>query len=129
MRAYVHVANHHSGLLDEQVEELDRMAHIVFEALDRTSEAMSRKTKPNADAIADMTTKLRALVEHFDHNQIRRIQDNSSKTRLSILSYSLAWDCLKIAEQTGNLLTVFEAPFQPISKPGKDDEVDATMPA
>jgi hypothetical protein len=32
---------------------------------------------------------------------------------LSILSYSLAWDCLKIAEQTDNLLTVFEDPFRP----------------
>jgi hypothetical protein len=129
LRAYVHVANQHSGLLVEQVEELDRMAHIVAEALDQTSEAMSRKAKPNLQAIAEMTTRLRALVEEFDHNQIRRIQDNSSKTRLSILSYSLAWDCLKIAEQTGNLLTVFEAPFQPVPSPQNDDEIDATVPA
>jgi phosphate/sulfate permease len=113
MRAYVHVANHHSGLLVEQVEELDRMARIVAEALDQTSEAMSQKAKPNAQTIAEMTTRLRALVQEFDKNQVLRIQDNSSKTRLSILSYSLAWDCLKITEQTANLLTVFEEPFRP----------------
>ncbi len=113
MRAYVHVVNQHSGLLPSQIEELDRMTHIVFEILDRTSEAMSQKAKPNVDSIADLTAELRRLVEQFDHNQILRIQDNSSKTRLSILSYSLAWDCLKIAEQTDNLLTVFEAPFRP----------------
>ena len=40
-----------------------------------------------------------------------RIQDNSSKTRLSILFYSLTWDCLKIAEHTHNLLTVFQEPL------------------
>jgi hypothetical protein len=113
MRAYVHVVNQHSGLLPSQIEELDRMTHIVFEILDRTSEAMSHKAKPNVDSIADLTAELRRLVEEFDHNQILRIQDNSSKTRLSILSYSLAWDCLKIAEQTDNLLTVFEDPFRP----------------
>ncbi len=54
-------------------------------------------------------------MHEFDENQIRRIQDNSSKTRLSILSYSLAWDCLKIAEQTASLQTVFEDPFRPES--------------
>jgi phosphate/sulfate permease len=120
MRAHIHVANHHSGLLDAQIEELDRMAHIVREALDRTSEAMSRKTKPDVHAIAELNQELRSLVDQFDSNQIRRIQDNSSKTRLSILSYSLAWDCLKIGEQTANLLTVFEEPFRPMLG-GTDD--------
>jgi phosphate/sulfate permease len=113
MRAHVHVANHHSGLLESQIEELDRIAQIVFEVLDRTSEAMSRKTKPIVESITELNEELRSLVEKFDQNQIRRIQDNSSKTRLSILSYSLAWDCLKISEQTANLLTVFEDPFRP----------------
>jgi hypothetical protein len=44
-----------------------------------------------------------------------RIQDNSSKTRLSILFYSFMWDALKIAEQTTYLLTVFRDPLQPES--------------
>ncbi len=113
MRAYVHVINQHSGLLPSQTEELERMTHIVFEILDRTSEAMSQKAKPNVESISGLTDDLRGLVERFDHNQIQRIQDNSSKTRLSILSYSLAWDCLKIAEQTDSLMTVFEDPFRP----------------
>ncbi len=36
MRAYVHVSNHHSGLLDSQIEELTRISRIAFEVLDRT---------------------------------------------------------------------------------------------
>ena len=62
---------------------------------------------PNCEEIAAKNRGLRILVDEFDQNQIMRIQDNSSKTRLSILFYSLAWDSLKIAEQTTQLLTVF----------------------
>ena len=47
------------------------------------------------------------LVSEFDENQVMRIQDNRSKTRLSILFYSLVWDSLKIAEQTPYLFEVF----------------------
>ncbi len=129
MRAYVHVVNQHSGLLPSQIEELDRMAHIVFEILDRTSEAMSHKAKPNVESISDLTAELRRLVEEFDHNQIRRIQDNSSKTRLSILSYSLAWDCLKIAEQTQSLLSVFDDPFRPGQENGEGRTADSSLSA
>jgi hypothetical protein len=50
------------------------------------------------------------MVGNFDGQQIKRIQDNRSKTRLSILFYSLMWDCLKIAENTTHLLTVFREP-------------------
>jgi len=113
LRTYVHVSNNHSGLLDSQIEELDRILRTTLDVLDRTAETMSRKAPPDHEVVAGLTRELRALVHEFDQNQIRRIQDNSSKTRLSILSYSLAWDCLKIAEQTANLQTVFEDPFRP----------------
>ena len=127
MRSYVHVVNQHSGLLPSQTEELDRMTHIVFEILDRTSEAMSVKAKPKVDAISGLTGELKKLVEAFDQNQIRRIQDNSSKTRLSILSYSLAWDCLKIAEQTQGLLSVFDDPFRPGQENGDGAAADPSL--
>jgi hypothetical protein len=73
--------------------------------------------------------ELRELVHEFDQNQILRIQDNSSKTRLSILSYSLAWDCLKIAEHTASLQTVFEDPFRPERLPADEVEPAADIPA
>jgi len=113
LRAYIHVSNNHSGLLDSQIEELDRISRIAFDILDRTADTMSRKAPPDHEVVAKLTREIRELVHEFDRNQIRRIQDNSSKTRLSILSYSLAWDCLKIAEHTASLQTVFEDPFRP----------------
>ncbi len=129
MRAYVHVSNHHSGLLDSQIEELDRMSRIVFDVLDRTAEKMAHEAPPDHEIVAARTRELRELVHEFDQNQIRRIQDNTSKTRLSILSYSLAWDCLKIAEQTASLQTVFEDPFRPGSPEADQEEPAADIPA
>jgi len=129
LRAYVHVSNNHSGLLDSQIEELDRISRIAFEILDRTSETMSSKAKPNHEIVAKLTRELRELVHEFDQNQILRIQDNTSKTRLSILSYSLAWDCLKIAEHTASLQTVFEDPFRPESPRADSEDPAADIPA
>jgi hypothetical protein len=58
--------------------------------------------------IANGNRALRLLVNEFDQNQIMRIQANRSKTRLSILFYSLVWDSLKIAEQTTRLFEIFD---------------------
>ena len=57
------------------------------------------------------------LVNEFDQNQIMRIQANRSKTRLSILFYSLVWDSLKIAEHTIHVLTVFEDTYRRSADP------------
>ncbi len=129
LRAYVHVSNNHSGLLDSQIGELDRISRLTFDVLDRTAESMSLKVPPDYEAVGNLTREIRELVHEFDQNQIRRIQDNSSKTRLSILSYSLAWDCLKIAEQTASLQTVFEDPFRPERSASDPAEPVADVPA
>jgi phosphate/sulfate permease len=107
VRAHLHVANNHSGLLEAQIEELDRIQDHVAALLEQTSRALLTRDCPNCDEIAAKNRDLRILVDEFDQHQIMRIQDNLSKTRLSILFYSLAWDSLKIAEQTTQLLTVF----------------------
>ena len=113
LRSYVHVANHHSGLLESQKVELESMHAIVNNILGRASDTMTQRAEPDHEAIAGLVQELKDLVSAFDTTQVQRIQDNSSKTRLSILSYSLAWDSLKVGEQTATLLTVFEDPFRP----------------
>ncbi len=107
VRSHLHVANNHSGLLTEQIAELDRIRADVALILERTSNALLLREEPNTEAIAENNRTLRMLVNEFDQNQIMRIQDNRSKTRLSILFYSLVWDSLKIAEQTTHLFDVF----------------------
>jgi phosphate/sulfate permease len=107
VRSYLHVANNHSGLLAEQIAELDNIRTDVGQILERTSNALLLDAEPDTEAIAAANRDLRMLVNEFDQNQIARIQDNHSKTRLSILFYSLVWDSMKIAEQTTYIFDVY----------------------
>jgi Na+/phosphate symporter len=129
VRAHLHVANNHSGLLAEQKEELDTVRAMVQDILSRTSAALKEGSCPDCDAIGAENQKLRILVNDLDASQLVRIKDNASKTRLSILYYSLVWDSLKIAEQTTNLLTVFEEQLQPGSPPSATGNLAGDRPA
>jgi len=112
VRAKLHVSNQHSGLLEAQVVEIERVSVLVRQILDHTSQALLQKGSPDPAVIAAANRELRMLVHEYDQNQIMRIQDNSSKTRLSILFYAFLWDALKIAEQTIYLLNVFREPLK-----------------
>ncbi|MEE4272716.1 MAG: inorganic phosphate transporter [Thermoanaerobaculales bacterium] len=108
VRAHLHVANNHSGLLEEQKIELGKVRDLVCDILKRTSRNLRTGECPDCSEISGLNKEIRLLVDEFDENQVVRIQDNASKTRLSILFYSLAWDALKIAESATHVLAVFE---------------------
>jgi hypothetical protein len=108
VRAHLHVANNHSGLLEDQKVELGKIRDIVCDILKRTSRNLRTGECPDCSEISSRNREIRLLVDEFDENQVMRIQGNASKTRLSILFYSLAWDALKIAESATHVLTVFE---------------------
>lgn len=110
VRAHLHVANNHSGLLPEQIAELDQVRGRVVEILEQAAKALRQGDCPNCDEIARANRDIRLLANRFDQSQIARIQSNRSKTRLSILFYGLMWDSLKIAEHATQLLTVFQEP-------------------
>jgi phosphate/sulfate permease len=124
VRSHLHVANNHSGLLTEQIAELDHIRTDVAQILERTANALLLHEEPDAEAIGQNNRDLRVLVNDFDRNQVKRIQDNRSKTRLSILFYSLVWDSLKIAEQTTYLFDVFIESLR-LDEEGTEPEVPA----
>ncbi len=55
---------------------------------------------------------LRELVDDFNENQIERIRDDSSKTRLSILFYAIGGNCVMMAKQNVKLLDIFNESFK-----------------
>ncbi len=131
MRAHLHVANNHAGLLEAQKVELEQVRHQVVEILELASSALRTRSRPDQSAVAERHRALRLLVHQFDQNQIARIQDNSSKTRLSILFYSFLWDSLKIAEQTIHLLSVFREPMSlegPAEKEPRPEGIEEVRP-
>jgi phosphate/sulfate permease len=110
-RSYVHFENCHEGFTGDQKEELRRIKTYITRLLWNTSIMLTQRKKVDYDYIHNQKRKLENLVNDFDKNQIRRIQDGLSKTRLSILFYGLLENSVKIAEQTEALLDVFRESF------------------
>jgi Na+/phosphate symporter len=111
MRAYLHVANNHAGLLESQIQELRQIRECITELLDSTADAFMNKQPLDEEFVESKSRHLDELIHEFDQNQIMRIQDNTSKTRLSILFYSFMWNSQRIAGQTLLLLKVFKDPL------------------
>ena len=104
--------SNHAGLLPNQIEELCRVRAYVLEILDRASSALIDKEPMDDERVEKIYQDLQAVVNEYDQNQIMRIQDNTSKTRLSILFYGFIWNALRIAEQTLRLVKIFKDPLK-----------------
>ncbi|MBC8456767.1 MAG: inorganic phosphate transporter [Deltaproteobacteria bacterium] len=112
MRVHEHFENYHIGFIDPQKEELRKIKIHVTRLLWNTSIMLLWRKKVDYDYIANQCLRLNELVNEFDKNQIKRIQNADSKTRLSILFYGILENSLKIAEQTRNLLEIFRESFE-----------------
>lgn len=110
-RSYVHFENCHEGFTDDQKEELRRIKTYITRLLWNTSIMLTQRKKVDYDYIHNQKRKLGNLVNEFDKNQVKRIQDGESKTRLTILFYGLLENSVQIAEQTEALLDIFRESF------------------
>jgi len=110
-RSYVHFENCHEGFSDVQKEELRRIKTYVTRLLWNTSIMLKRRKKVDYDYIANQSRRLNNLITEFDKNQIKRIQNGESKTRLNILYYGLMENSVRIARDTQNLLNIFREFF------------------
>jgi phosphate/sulfate permease len=112
LRCHVHIANQHAGLLPQQKEEL-RQVHQCVDALlaDTSRILLNRESYVYRDVAANYVD-LKNILEEFDGRQIERIRSSVSKTRLSILFYGMNNACLKISEQTLQLLNIFNETFE-----------------
>jgi hypothetical protein len=107
LRAHDHINNHHKGMLPIQLEELKKVKEFLLKILEETSGALINKQIPDLKSIVSELKKMDKMIAKYNSNQVKRIQDNSSKTRLSILFYGFTRDSEIIARQTFNLLKIF----------------------
>jgi phosphate/sulfate permease len=112
IRAHSHIDNHHKGLLEVQIQELQDLMEYLNEILDHAIAVLIDKKTADVKKIVKLRDKLRNLADQYDGNQIRRIQDDSSKTRLSILFYAIMMKGRKIARHTNIMLDIFLESFQ-----------------
>lgn len=107
-RSYLHVDNNHKGLLDVQLKELSEVKQKVVDLLNSASESFLNKNLKGTSTLESERSDLIALCKGYDENQVSRIQDESSKTRLSIMFYATIRSYTSIINDTIKLIEVFE---------------------
>lgn len=121
MRSYIHVSNHHKGLLEEQVKELSSIKQLLLDLLSDVEDMFDKKHVNAVQQVIEKDRDLRKLAEQYHKNQMDRIRSGESKTRLSILFYDIIGNAIMISKQNLKLLRIFEESF---SKAGNVIEFD-----
>ncbi len=112
IRSSMHVSNRHKGLLDVQILELKEIKKVFLNIFSLVEEAFRNKQIVDCQEAVEQFHYLRELVDDFNENQIGRIRDDSSKTRLSILFYAFSGNCVMMAKQNVKLLDIFNEAFK-----------------
>ncbi|MDH4319087.1 MAG: inorganic phosphate transporter, partial [Desulfobulbaceae bacterium] len=112
MRSDSHVSNYHTGFNASQREELNRIRISTSRLLENTSIMLRKNKKVDYEYIKSQRGRLEEFLFEFNKNQIKRIQNKETKTRLNILYYGFLRNCEKISDQTQNLLDIFREYFQ-----------------
>ncbi len=116
IKCTMHVANRHKGLLPSQIQELKEIRTVILYILEQVEIAFSKKDIVDCHHIGSQFHYLRELVDDYNANQIERIREESSKTRLSIMFYAISGNCVMMAKQTVKLLEIFNEAF-PLDDP------------
>ncbi|WP_456408732.1 inorganic phosphate transporter [Caldithrix abyssi] len=106
-RSYLHVSNHHKGLLGVQIEELSELKNQLLEMLKDVENTLHANEELDYRKLEEKHAALEALAERLNEKQIERIKDGSSKTRLSILYYAIVNDALMLSKQNLKILEIF----------------------
>ena len=114
-RAHVHTSNHHRGLLQDQVTELQEVGTVLAAILSETEELLIKTSPGDLAVLQARDLELRNLAGHLNKLQGARIQSGASKTRLSILYYSILGNALMISKQNMRLLEIFNRSFGQIT--------------
>jgi phosphate/sulfate permease len=111
LRSWVHLSNNHKGLLPEQVHELRKIKECILRILSEVEATFEKRESFTPDLIVRDIQEMRDLAEKYHTRQVERIQDDSSKTRLSILFYALVGNCIMLGKQNLKLLEIFQESF------------------
>ena len=111
LRAYVHVSNHHKGLLDVQIAELTQVKELLHDSMLEVERAFSGDHTGDRAVVAQRDEQLRELAAKLHANQLERIRSGESKTRLSILFYAIVGNATMLSRQNVRLLEIFADSF------------------
>ena len=110
-RAFSHVRNHHKGLLDVQIQELETVGAILDEMLLNVENAFKSKDMKKYREVQQRDIELRNIAERLNKLQMERIRGRESKTRLSILFYAIVGNAMMLSKQNLKLIEIFAETF------------------
>jgi hypothetical protein len=114
LRCYIHISNNHKGLHQEQKEEILEVVNLLVELLKEVEKTLLNEKVIASDVLIHKSKTLNELIDKLDIRQVDRIQQPNSKTRLSIMYYSIIGNCIVISKQNVKLLEVFNQCFSPV---------------
>jgi len=122
IRAYNHVSNQHKGLLDVQIDELQQVRKLLHNIIYDVELVLRNTDMFKYDCVLENDEKLRRLAEKLNQDQVERIKNRDSKTRLSILFYAIVGNAMMLSKQNIKLLEIFTETFA-----GSEDDSDFDM--
>ena len=101
---YEHIDNNHRGMSEEQVEDLTTINNSVSELYTRINDMLQSNDFANIDLVLAMRDELFELIAQAIKNQLRRIQNNSTSTKASMLYLTILNETKTMVLQSRNLL-------------------------
>ena len=101
---FEHIDNNHRGMSEEQVEDLTTINNSVSELYSRINEMLQANDFANIDLVLAMRDELFDLIAQAIKNQLRRIQNNSTSTKASMLYLTILNETKTMVLQSRNLL-------------------------
>ncbi|MBO7300326.1 MAG: inorganic phosphate transporter [Tidjanibacter sp.] len=101
---FEHIDNNHRGMSEEQVEDLTTINNSVSELYLRINEMLQSNDFANIDLVLAMRDDLFDLIAQAIKNQLRRIQNNSTSTKASMLYLTILNETKTMVLQSRNLL-------------------------
>lgn len=106
-KCYNHLNNHHHGFQSDQIEELRQVEEKLVRLLVSAEKINRKKRATDVAQIKKCNTSLEKLLVTFDKAQIKRIQSKQSKTRVSMLYFSILSTAGAIAQHVWQLISSY----------------------
>jgi len=101
---YEHIENNHRPLIASQMDEMARLNGEIRLLFDKALEILNRKNYQDIELIVDRQQVIMRMVEETRKKQIKRIKNNETGTRNSILYLNMLAEIKNLALFTLNIL-------------------------
>jgi len=105
-KSFEHFDNNHHPLLDGQLAELNQLNEIISDILNQSVQSFKDSEFKISSKLKERLSQSQEILDKSEKNQIKRIKQGSSSTRLSLLYFTLLHSIENIRNSTEELLEI-----------------------